>query len=259
MESSLLMRNNLLGLFLLLFCLSAWADVTAKSYLVTDTQGQVIQEKDADQPRPIASITKMMTVMVVVDAHQGLDEALPLNFKLARQYHTHLPRKLKTLTRHELIDLAMVKSDNFAAYTLCEYYPGGVGNCISAMNQKAMTLGMMSTHYTDPTGLDETNISTARDLIKLIIMAKTYPEIVGATKPSIEIKVKRRWWQAFNTSPIVRLHDDEVIVSKTGYISSSGGCLVMLKNTEFGQRIIALLGSRNTHTRFPEAERLINN
>lgn len=246
---------TLLGL---LFCLNAQADVTAKSYIVTDTQGQVLQEKDADQQRPIASITKMMTVMVVLDAQQPLDEALPLHFKLARQYHTHLPRKLKTLTRHELIDLAMVKSDNFAAYTLCDYYPGGVSNCVSAMNQKAMTLGMYNTHYTDPTGLEETNVSTARDLIKLLIMAKTYPHIIEATKPKVDILVKHRWWEFWNTNPFVR-STDEVIVSKTGYISSSGGCLVMLKNTEFGQRIIALLGSRNTHTRFPEAEKLINN
>ena len=98
------------SLFLLLFCLTANA-VTAKSYLVTDTQGQVVIEQNADTPRPIASITKLMTVMVVLDSKLPLDEAIPLNFKLARQYHTHLPRKLKTLTRGELSDLAMVKSE----------------------------------------------------------------------------------------------------------------------------------------------------
>ena len=118
---------------LLLFCLNAHA-VTAKSYLVTDTQGQTVVEKDADQPRPIASITKLMTVMVVLDAHQNLDDVITLNYKLARQYHTHLPRSVKTLTRQELIDLAMVKSDNFAAYTLCAMYPSGVDSCIDAMN-----------------------------------------------------------------------------------------------------------------------------
>ena len=252
------MKNNLITCILLVLSFNAHADVTAKSYLVTDTQGQVVIEKDADQPRPIASITKLMTVMVVVDAHQSLGEAIPLDFKMARQYHTHLPRNLKTLTRQELIELAMVKSDNFAAYTLCSVYPGGVKNCIDSMNIRANNLGMTSTHYTDPTGLEETNVSTARDLIKLIISARGYPEIVGATKPSVEIKVKRHWWQVFNTSPIVRLHDSDVVVSKTGFINESGGCLVMLMNTKVGERIIALLGSRNTHTRFPEAEHLIN-
>lgn len=232
------------------------APITAQSYLVTDTQGQVIQERQADNPRPIASITKLMTVMVVLDAKLPLDEQVPLNFKLAGRYHTHLPRKLKSLTRGELIDLAMVKSDNFAAYHLCASYPRGVDDCVRAMNLKADNLGMINTVYTDPTGLDDTNVSTARDLIKLMIMAKTYPEIVGSTKPKVDIQVKRRWWQFWNTNPLVRRGED-VVVSKTGYIHSSGGCVVMLMNTEFGQRIVALLGSRNTHTRFPEALQLV--
>ena len=253
------MKNKLLLILSLAFAVTAQAKaITAQSYLVTDTHGQTVIEQNADQRRPIASITKLMTVMVVVDARQSMDEALKLDFKLAKKYHTRLPRSVKTLTRKELIDLAMVKSDNFAAYTLCDYFPGGVGACVAAMNAKAATLSMWNTNYTDPTGLEETNVSTAHDLIKLIIMAKSYPEIVDATKPSVEIKVKKHWWQAWNTSPIVRLHDDDVVVSKTGFINSSGGCLVMLMETKLGQRIIALLGSRNTHTRFPEAEELIN-
>ena len=245
-------------LVLLLLSHEAFANITAKSYLVTDTQGQVVIEQNADIPRPIASITKLMTVMVVLDSKLSLDEAIPLNFKLARQYHTHLPRKLKTLTRGELINLAMVKSDNFAAYHLCSSYTGGVASCVDAMNTKARTLGMTSTIYTDPTGLDETNISTARDLIKLMIMAKTYPEIVGTARPKVDVQVKKRWWHFWNTNPLIR-NGNDVVVSKTGYIHESGGCLVMLMNTEFGQRIVALLGSRNTHTRFPEAMELVKN
>ena len=242
-----------IGLLFSLVCQAA--PITAKSYIVSDLQGQTFQELQADSPRPIASITKLMTVVVVLDTRLPLDEAVPLNFKLARRYHTHLPRKLKTLTRGELIDLAMVKSDNFAAYHLCSSYPGGVDNCVQAMNNKAKTLSMTSTVYTDPTGLDSTNVSTARDLVKLMIMARTYPEIVSSTKPKVDIQVKRRWWQFWNTNPLVRKGED-VIVSKTGFISSSGGCLVMLINTDYGQRIVALLGSRNTRTRIPEALQL---
>ena len=248
---------NKLILIILLFSSSAFADVTAKSYLVTDTQGQVINERDADQQRPIASITKLMTVMVVLDAKQPLDEDIKLNYKLARKYHTHLPRSIKTLTRHELIDLAMVKSDNFAAYTLCLNYPGGVDNCVYAMNNKAITIGMEHTEYTDPTGIEETNVSTARDLIKLIIAARSYLEIVGATRSSVDLQSKKHWWQFWNTNPLVRTTDD-IVVSKTGYIHQSGGCVVMLMHTQFGERIIALLGSKNTHTRFPEAQTLAN-
>ena len=252
------MKNKLLLILSLAFAVTAQAKaITAQSYLVTDTHGQTVIEQNADQRRPIASITKLMTVMVVVDARQSMDEALKLDFKLAKKYHTRLPRSVKTLTRKELIDLAMVKSDNFAAYTLCDYFPGGVGACVAAMNAKAATLSMWNTNYTDPTGLEETNVSTARDLIKLIIMAKTYPDIVGTAKPKVDVQVKKHWWHFWNTNPLVR-NGDDVVVSKTGFINSSGGCLVMLMETKLGQRIIALLGSRNTHTRFPEAEELIN-
>jgi len=247
-----------ISLVSVLISLTAWADVTAKSYLVTDTHGQILIERDADQQRPIASITKLMNVMVILDAKQPLDEVIHLDYTLIKQYHTHLPHTIKSLTRQELIDLAMVKSDNFAAYTLCANYPGGVNSCIDAMNNKATILDMRQTHYTDPTGLEETNVSTARDLIKLIIIAGTYPEIVGATRPSVSIPVKKHWFQAWNTNPLVRTTDD-VVVSKTGYIHQSGGCVVMLMNTQFGQRIVALLGSKNTHTRFPEAQHLANN
>jgi len=232
-------------------------NVTAKSYIVTDTQGQVLNERDADQQRPIASITKLMTVMVVLDAKQSLDEDIKLNYKLARKYHTHLPRSIKTLTRHELIDLAIVKSDNFAAYTLCANYPGGVEHCLYAMNTKATMLGMHQTQYTDPTGLEETNVSTARDLIKLIVSASLYPEVLGSTRASVDLKVKKHWWQFNNTNSLVR-NTDDVIVSKTGYIHQSGGCVVMLMNTQFGQRIVALLGSKNTRTRIPEAQTVAN-
>ena len=255
MEHIMLLQNSLLAL--LLVSSTVFADVTAKSYLVTDTQGQVINERDADQQRPIASITKLMTVMVVLDAKQPLDEDIKLNYKLARKYHTHLPRSIKTLTRHELIDLAMVKSDNFAAYTLCLNYPGGVDNCVYAMNNKAITIGMEHIAYTDPTGIEETNVSTARDLIKLIIAARSYLEIVGATRSSVDLQSKKHWWQFWNTNPLVRTTDD-IVVSKTGYIHQSGGCVVMLMHTQFGERIIALLGSKNTHTRFPEAQTLAN-
>lgn len=258
MGPTMLLRNSILALLLLATAPTEAKTITAGSYLVTDTQGQVVIEQNADQARPIASITKLMTVMVVIDSDLPLDQPVALNFKLAGRYHTKLPRKLKTLTRSELIDLAMIKSDNFAAYHLCLSYPDGVGSCVAAMNNKARTLGMTSTVYTDPTGLEETNISTARDLIKLMIMAKTYPEIVGTAKPKVDVQVKKRWWHFWNTNPLIR-NGEDVVLSKTGYISSSGGCLVMLMNTQFGQRIVALLGSRNTHTRFPEAVELVKN
>jgi serine-type D-Ala-D-Ala endopeptidase (penicillin-binding protein 7) len=138
----------------LVFTLTAQAKpITAKSFLVTDNKGTVILEKNADRTQPIASITKLMTAIIVLNAHQDLTEELRLDFKKANVYHTRLPRTLKTLSRGELLQLAIVKSDNFAAWTLCANYPGGVDRCIAEMNHEALEFGMYSTHFTDPTGL----------------------------------------------------------------------------------------------------------
>ena len=244
---------------LLLLTLTFTADakpVTAKSFLVTDIDGEVILEKNADQQRPIASITKLMTVMVVLDANQDLDEIIPINFKMRSKYHTRLPYEVRQLPRRTLIDLALVKSDNLAAYTLCEAYPGGVSRCVAEMNHKAVLLHLTNTHYADPTGLDPENVSTARDLAQLVLVARHYRTITEASgMPSVDLKVKRRWWHFGNTNPLVKKSND-VRVSKTGYIGASGGCVVMLLDTNLGERVIVLLGSKNTRTRFPEAERI---
>lgn len=246
--------------FIIALFLSAtvWAkDITAKSYIVADSVGTVISEKDADHQRPIASITKLMTAIVVLDAGQDLDEQIKLNYKLTNRYKTHLPRSIKTLSRRQLIELAIVKSDNLAAYTLCDNFPYGVANCVQHMNTKAYSLKMTDTFYTDPTGLEDTNVSTARDLVKLVLAAKEYPDVVAATKANVDILVKKHWWSFGNTNPLVRTTDD-VTVSKTGFIGASGGCVVMLMNTSLGQRVVALLGSKNTRTRFPEAQKVAN-
>lgn len=247
-----------LSLFLsLAFALTVNANpITAKSFLVADNTGEVILEKNADHVQPIASITKLMTVMVVLNANQNLNEMISLDRKLVGKYHTRLPRSVKQLTRGELIDLAIVKSDNFAAYTLGTNYPGGLMRCIVEMNHIAFVLGMTSTTFADPTGLDPNNVSNARDLGKLVLAANEYTEITEASgKPNVSIKVKRRWWQFGNTNPLVR-NSNDVRVSKTGYINESGGCVVMLLDTELGQRVIVLLGSKNTRTRIPEAQKI---
>lgn len=248
----------IISTLLLVFALTANSNpITAKSFLVTDNKGNVILEKNADCTQSIASITKLMTSIIVLNAHQDLTEELKLNFKNAARYHTHLPHTLKTLSRGELLQLAIVKSDNFAAYTLAENYPGGVERAVPEMNHEALEFGMYNTHFEDPTGLDEGNISNARDLVKLVLVASQHSEITDASgKAKVSIKVKKRWWDFGNTNPMVRRGDD-ITVSKTGYINESGGCVVMLLDTELGQRVVVLLGSRSTHTRFPEAERIL--
>ena len=214
----------------------AWPTITAKSWLVTDGTGKILQEENKNEIRSIASISKLMTVMVVLDAKQDLDEVV------------------KPYTRRELIKLAMVKSDNSAAQALCKAYPGGTFECVRAMNSKAYELGMFNTKFHEPTGLSVFNVSTAEELVKLVITAKDYPEIVEASKTSqVKIKIRKKWFVFNNTNPIIGKRH-EFLVSKTGWITASGGCIVMMLNTEVGQRIVVLLGSKNTRTRIPEAE-----
>ena len=256
-------------LILLLFTLNAYATpgtivvlmqhnkVSAKSYIVTDNEEKVIIESNADTPRPIASITKLMTAIVVLDANQDLEEDVPIVFKNHDYLHSKIPKSVKTLKRKELINLAIVKSDNLAAQTLCENYPGGLDRCIAEMNHKAFNLHMTQTHYEDPTGLNEKNVSSAKDLAKLVIHAKNYSELIEASgKSQVEIKARKSWFRFGNTNPLVRDTND-IIISKTGFITASGGCIALLVNTSAGERAIILLGSRNTHSRIAEAKKII--
>jgi D-alanyl-D-alanine endopeptidase (penicillin-binding protein 7) len=226
-------------------------DITATAWLVASADGDIIDSVNMHEERSIASITKLMTAMIVLDARQDLNE------------------KLKPLTRKELLQLAIVHSDNGASEQLCRNYPGGRSKCIEAMNAKAKSLGMLHTGFSDPTGLGNTNRSTAYDLVKLVQAAHLYPEIVTASKMSaVKIqrtvkvktktkknnKVKTKYLVYRNTNPLVATKD--FIVSKTGYIRASGGCIVMMLDTDFGRRIVVLLNSKNTKTRIPEAYQL---
>lgn len=215
--------------------------ITATSWLVADESGRVLQSENINQQRAIASITKLMTAMVVLDANQDLDE------------------KIGNYTRRETIHLALVHSDNKAAERLCIFYPNGKDSCIKAMNTKAKLLSMPDTHYVEATGLSVFNVSTATDLVKLVIAAKEYPEVVRSAKMSeVKIKIKKKWLVFKNTNPIIGQRH-EFLVSKTGYIKASGGCIVMLVDTEIGRRIVVVLGSKNTRTRIPEAEFIAKN
>jgi D-alanyl-D-alanine endopeptidase (penicillin-binding protein 7) len=226
-------------LVLLTFLYSGQANsttITASSWLVADESGKIIQSQNIEQQRAIASITKLMTAMVVLDANQKLNE------------------QIGKYTRAETIQLALVHSDNKAADTLCQYYPKGRDACIRAMNTKAKFLGMPNTHYVEPTGLSVFNVSTATDLVKLVIAAKEYAEVIEAAHtPQVKIKLKKRWFIFNNTNPIIGKRH-EFIVSKTGYIRASGACIAMMLDTEVGRRIVIVLGSKDTKTRIPEAE-----
>jgi D-alanyl-D-alanine endopeptidase (penicillin-binding protein 7) len=210
--------------------------VTAKSWLVADGNGKIIDGENTRQQRSIASITKLITVMVILDAKQDLD-----------QY-------IKPYTRREMIQLALVKSDNQSSLDLCKHYPGGTVPCVWAMNVKMKSLGLSNTHFVESSGLGVMNVSTAEDLITVVMEAAKYPEILQAARTSeVKIKIRKKWFIFHNTNPIIGKRHD-FVVSKTGFINASGGCIVMMLDTELGRRIVVVLGSKNTHTRIPEAE-----
>jgi len=170
-----------------------------------------------------------------------------------------LDQFIKPYTRRELIQLAIVHSDNRASEMLCQNYPGGRTECVKAMNAKSKKLGMINSRFVDPTGLGVMNVSTAYDLIKLVKAAQYYPEIREASGMSeVKIKIKKKWLIFKNTNPIIGKRHD-FIVSKTGWIRASGGCIVMMLDTDVGRRIVVVLGSKNTHTRIPEAEFIATN
>ena len=211
--------------------------ITATSWLVADGSGNIIESVNADQQRSVASITKLMTAMVILDAEQDLDE------------------KINGVTRNDLLQLMLVKSDNRAADTLCENYPTGRSGCVAAMNWKAHTLGLHNTRYADPSGLNVMNVSTAQELVTLVIASSKYPEIITASNTAHgKIKKKKHSISFNNTNPLVATK--EFIVSKTGYIRAAGGCIVLMVDTDLGKRIVVLLNSKNTKTRIPEANHL---
>ena len=218
-------------------------NLTAQAWLVADESGKILEGTHTNEVRSIASITKLMTVMVVLDSNASLTEILPK------------PLYNRKVDRQTLIDLAIVKSDNSAAKMLCDTYPYGYLDCITAMNAKAEKLQMYKTSFVDPTGLMSDNVSTAEDLIKLALAASNYKVIVEASNKSHIL-----WPQTKTTKPIQYNNTNtlvgkgyDFIVSKTGFISKAGGCIVFIINTVRGQRTVVLLGSKNTKTRIPEA------
>lgn len=233
------MFKTILTIFVLFANVAFAKDITATSWLVTDYKGKIIDGENYQEVRPIASITKLMTAMVVLDANQDLDE------------------RIKNYTRRELISLAITHSDNKAAVTLCDNYPGGKYACVKAMNFKAHLLGLDNTHYHEPTGLSVFNVSTAEDLVDIVLAASQYPEIVSASKGQGTVQNKKHLVSFNNTNPITRKRDD-VIVSKTGWIRASGGCLVMLVDTDEGQRVVVVLNSKTIKTRIPDAEYILS-
>lgn len=229
--------------------------------LIYDQQTQSpLYTKNSGTLTSIASITKLMTAMVVLDAQQPLDEEISIDkadIDTLKGTRSRLRIGMK-LTRNELLKLALMASENRAANALARTYPGGYDAAISAMNDKARNLGMQNTRFLDPAGLNSNNVSTAYDLVKMVAAARDYPLIhqyTTASSHSVD-GWRGREMRFVNTNPLVRNASWDIGVSKTGYISEAGRCLVMEATINQRPVIIVLLDSWGKRTRIGDANRI---
>ena len=233
--------------------------------LVQDADtGEIVIGKNTDAVVPIASITKLMTAMVTLDRGLDMEEPITLNREdaVAMKGTRSRLRTGLTLTRGDLLLLALMASENRAAAALGRSYPGGMEAFVDAMNAKAAVLDMSESRFVEPTGLSPANVSTASDLAKLVRAAHEYTMIREfSTKDRATVKVgmgrsKVRPLSYGNTNGLVRSHYWEIGLSKTGYISEAGRCLVMQVRLADKDLIVVLLDSWGKHSRIGDANRI---
>jgi serine-type D-Ala-D-Ala endopeptidase (penicillin-binding protein 7) len=236
--------------------------LASANVLVLDAaEDRQIYAKAADEVTPIASVTKLMTAMVVLDAQQPMDEVLDVDmddFDYLKNSSSRL-RMGTQLSRREMLRLALMSSENRAASSLARHYPGGKAAFVTAMNFKAASLGLTHTHYEDPTGLSPANVSTASDLGKLVQAAAEYPLIREfTTTPShyVEVQPTGRTLGFNNSNALVKKQDWDITLQKTGYIREAGKCVVMLVNVASKPFVIVLLDSLGKYTRIADAQRV---
>ena len=229
--------------------------------LVVDlVDGHAIFGKNVEHVSPIASITKLMTAMVALDADLPLEETIVIDHADVDQLK-HTGSRLNVgigLSRADMLRLALMSSENRAAASLSRAYPGGREAFIAAMNRKAIELGMYNSRFVDPTGLSSENVSTAQDLAKMVKTAYEYPLIREfTTTSSHEVSTTRgRSLQFRNSNGLVKSPDWDIGLSKTGYISEAGRCLVMQAKIAARPVVIVLLDSLGKNTRMGDANRI---
>jgi D-alanyl-D-alanine endopeptidase (penicillin-binding protein 7) len=235
-------------------------DVRSASVIVLDAaDSSVLYSRQAQRPVPIASITKLMTALVVLDAKQPMDELIELTVadrRLERSSYSRLATGSQ-ISRGDLLHLALMSSENSAAHAVARAYPGGLPACLKAMNAKARALGMKTARFTDPTGLSSGNVSSAADLTKLVAAAAADPTIrTFSTSASLTVPVGKQLLEFRNTNSLVTKADWDVMVQKTGYTSDAGQCLVMQTVIRERPVLIVLLNSFGKYTRVADARRI---
>lgn len=227
--------------------------------VMDESNSNILFEKHSDVALPIASITKLMTSLVVLDAHQNMEEMIEVTDEdLDTEKNTRSRLAVGTvLSRRDLMHIALMSSENRAAHALCRNYPGGLPACLSAMNVKAAQLGMTSTYFNDPTGLSKQNVASASDLAKLLQAASENPTIREfSTDHGYTVPVGRHFVAYHNTNTLVSSPGWDIVVQKTGYIVEAGKCLVMKAKIEGKTVLIVLLDSVGKYTRFGDANRI---
>jgi D-alanyl-D-alanine endopeptidase (penicillin-binding protein 7) len=233
---------------------------SAAALVVDADTGEVLHAKNADAVVPIASITKLMTAMVTIDAILPLEESITITAEDAQAAKSKRRARVPvgaTLTRGELLQLALMASENVAAVALGRTYPGGMDAFVAAMNTKAADLEMTGSRFVEPTGLSSENVATAGDLAKLVRAAGEYSRIAEySTTPSAEYTIRGRRVAFANTNGLVRGNSWEIALSKTGFINAAGRCLVMEAKVATRTLIIVLLDSVGKYTRIGDANRI---
>lgn len=231
------------------------------SALIVDAFGNELYAKQVDEPQPIASISKLMTAMVILDASLPLEEPITIT-KEDRDLLRLTGSRLKygaTLTREQLIRLALMSSENRAANALARTYPEGRAAFVEAMNAKARALGMNNSHFADPAGLDAGNVASPRDLVKMVRAADEYPLIREATTTrttSVSPYKKRGPLKFGNTNRLLANSAWDINLSKTGYINEAGRCLVMEVEIAEQPLVIVLLNAFGKLTPYGDSNRI---
>lgn len=245
-------------ILLLIHAATAAAVPFASRYalVVEEGSGKVLLSKNADIEVPIASLTKLMTAMVVLDAKSDMDELITIEDPIDltnMQSRTRLTDG-GSLPRRTVLELALMSSDNHAAASLAYAFPGGVDAFVKAVAAKADELGMTRTHIEEPTGLSKANRSTAADLAKMAAAAASYPEIVRiTTSTATTVDVDGRSIEYRNTNQLVGQEGWDILLSKTGFTMPAGRCLIMRLKAGGQTIIVVLLNATNVPSRTIDA------
>ncbi|MBB5189554.1 D-alanyl-D-alanine endopeptidase (penicillin-binding protein 7) [Silvimonas terrae] len=234
---------------------------SASVLILNENTGDVVYQKNPDEIAPIASITKLMTAMVTLDAHLPMNEYITISdddVDTLKNSSSRL-RVGTRLTRAEVMLLALMSSENRAAAALSRTYPGGRDLFIRKMNEKATELGMTHSHFYDSTGLTPQNVSSARDLVLMVRAARKYPEIHEFTTSSqyeFTSNLNGRTMAFHNTNPLVKEEQWDIGLTKTGFTNEAGHCLVMEATISGTPVVIVLLDSTGKYTRIGDANRV---